>query len=263
MLGGEARRVIRYYDPVNPEYVIIAPEQFYKASYAQRTEQNWDKLRVQPSYDFSGGQALRHLNNQIVKVEIMVAAVGGGAAAVTFVVVAGTALVAGVAAETVVAGAADAAVAGTADAAAASSIHVANATIVNTVAASNAAAAGGTAGGAALADAAYLPAYRAAMAAAARSGAPRAAAGILATVFAVKNARAASASVSNTSAIRAVPIFDFRNTAGTLSASSMPQRSPFGAVESCSVGFPKAFALDTPVLFDGQPYYVIGQLTAK
>jgi hypothetical protein len=159
-------------------------------------------------------------------------------------------------------GATDAAIAGTADAAATSSIHVANAAIVNTVAASNAAAAGGTAGAVAAADAAYLPAYRAALAVA-RSGAPRAAAGILVMVFGVKNARAASASVSSTAAIRAVPLSDFRNTAGTLSATSMPQRSPFGAIESCSIGFPKAFALDTPVLFDGLPYYVIGQLTAR
>jgi hypothetical protein len=79
----------------------------------------------------------------------------------------------------------------------------------------------------------------------------------------VKDARADSRSVSSVSAIRAVPLADFRRMGGLPAASSTPRSPKLDAVGVCDAGFGKDFALGAPVTFDGQQYNVIGQLTAQ
>jgi hypothetical protein len=84
----ELPRAIRFYDPQNPEYVVIVPREFYWAWYKRQNDQMLEKMRVKPSYDMPGGQLVKNFRHQLFIIECVVA----GVAAVLIGVAAGAVL---------------------------------------------------------------------------------------------------------------------------------------------------------------------------
>ncbi len=111
-IRSELPKSIRLYDPDNPDYVIIVPDEFYKARYQQWTNKTWDKLRVKPRYDFPGGRALEGMKEAIFFAEMIIA---GVSAVVIVVAASAVVLPAGAAAATGAASAGGAAGAGGAE----------------------------------------------------------------------------------------------------------------------------------------------------
>jgi Domain of unknown function (DUF4157) len=251
-LKKEIRRGIPFYDPYNPEYVIIVPSEFYKARYEQWNDRQLDKFaRVKPSYDFGGGHEVLGARRLLFVVSAFVAGVGVGVVVLVpvSVALAPAAVGAGVATGVGAAATTGAVVETTAT----------TGIIVETgAAATTAASAGGAAAGV---DVAAVVARAAMAAPQVRNIAVGL--GVLMVLATVKDAQAASRSVSNVSAIRAVPLADFRRSGGSPAASSMPRNPKLDAVGVCDAGFGKDFALGGPVLFDGLRYNIIGQLTAR
>ena len=58
-IRAELPNKIRFYDPNNPNYVVIVPQEFEWEWYKQKNEKYWDKMRVEPSYDFPGGREVK------------------------------------------------------------------------------------------------------------------------------------------------------------------------------------------------------------
>ena len=233
-MRSELRRAVPSYDPSNPEYVIVVPEEIYGIRHklwdAEQMEKTWDKLRVKPSYDFPGGHEVLGARRLL----LVATGVAAGVAAVV-IIVAGSVVIAS-------AGAAAGAVATTATVAA------------ETTATAAAAVEGG--------EVVSLAAYRALVTARTVQNVAKAA-GVLFVLGTVSNAKAASPSVGNVSAIRAVPIADFHSIGGLPSASSAPRHSKLGDVGTCGVGFGKDFSVGARVLFDGMPYKVISQFSVQ
>jgi hypothetical protein len=226
-IRAELPRKVPSYDPAHPEYVIIAPREFYWARYRQRNQKWWDFIRVSPSYNMPGGREFQGMQRINWTILTFVAAVSAGV--YTVWIVAASPAIASAISSAAGAGAAGAGAAG-------------------------AGAAG--AGAAAEAEIVSLAAYRALTASpVARTLAK--AAGVLMVVGAVQNARAASPSI-RTSAIRVHPITDFQPVNGIPSAAGAPQPSDF--VYSAKTGSRKAFAVGATVHFASEPYVVIGQV---
>jgi hypothetical protein len=181
-------------------------------------------MRVKPSLDMPGGQYVKGVRKQVYFIADIVAGI-----AAVIIVVAAIAVIGAAAAP---------------------------------VAAEGAAAIGGGAAGAGGGEVVSLAAYKALLAAP-QVKTLAAAAGVLFVLGAVKNAQAASLSVAQVSAIRAVAVADFRPVAGLPSASTVfePRKSNF--IYTSETGSQKAFALGAQVLFDGKPHLIIGQFSAE
>jgi Domain of unknown function (DUF4157) len=221
----ELPNAVRFYDPEYPNYVVIIPQDYYRAWYKRRNDQMMEKMRVKPSYDMPGGQYVKSFRKQVYVISLIV----GAMAAVVIIVAAGAVL--GVAAAGAVA--------------------------------EGGVAIGGGAAGVGGGEVVSLAAYRAAMLAAPKVKALAAAAGVLLVLGAVKDAKAASFSVTQVSAIRAVAIWNFRPVAGLPSASSVFEPGKSNFIYTSETGSQKAFALGAPVLFDGKPHVIIGQISAE
>lgn len=125
-------------------------------------------------------------------------------------------------------------------------------------AAGGAAGAGGAASGGATVIS--LAAYKAALASPAVKAAAVAASALI-VIGTVKEARADEPKIDEVSAIRAVPVSDFKPRNGVQSASS--SKSPFGsAFEVCQDTTGK-FEIHTEVMFDGEPHYIIARVRAE
>lgn len=227
-IRAELPNAIRFFDPENPNHVIIVPQEFYRAWYKKRNDQMMEKMRVKPSYEMPGGQLVKNLRGQLFFISLVVA----GVAAVVIVVAGGVVLGA------VAAGSAAAEVA------------------VGTAAAGG----GGAAGGGA--EIISLAAYKA-MLAAPEVKALAAAAGVLLVLGTANDARAASVSISQVSAIRAVAVTEFRPVAGLPFATCAPGQGNSNSVYTAEMGSQKKLALGAQVLFDGKSYVIIGQISAK
>lgn len=221
-IHAELQKKIRSYDPDYPNYVIIVPQEFYWAWYKRRNERVLDKMRANPP--FLDG---RHPVGQFHIIAGSATLIAAAAIGVGGLIVA------------------------------ASTLTAASAAMAATVAGSTTAG-GAAAGGATVVS---LAAYKAMLATPAAK-VLAAAAGVLIVIGNVKDANAANHTISEVSAIRAVPVVDFQPVNGVQSASSAaaPRESGFVHTPESAKG---KFSLETRVLFDGKPHIVIGQISAK
>jgi len=136
--------------------------------------------------------------------------------------------------------------------------------LILSIPASAAAAGAGTAATGGGATITSLAAYRAAVLAAPRVKDLGRAAGILIVFGSVIDAQAANPAIGNVSAIRAVSLGDFEPVRGQgiQSATSLDSEQNVLSIQSCRT-FTKDFSVGKEVLFDGQPYVIIGQFSAK
>lgn len=89
-IRAELPNKIRFYDPNNPNYVVIVPQEFEWEWYKQKNEKYWDKMRVEPSYDFPGGREVKGIRRLLLVSSAFVA----GVAAVVILIAGGYALAA-------------------------------------------------------------------------------------------------------------------------------------------------------------------------
>jgi hypothetical protein len=249
MVRAQLPKTIRFFDPGNSNYVIIAPQEFYKLDYIkQKAARDWENQKVQSEYSRNRirPSTIPGLNPKNVATFIIAAAVVGS----LMVVSAGTLITAPAAVAVTEGAAVSAEVAG---------IEVIIAYESGAAGAgAGAAVAGGTAAATA-AEAATLAAYQAMLATPAAK-ALAATAGVVLVLGNVKNAQAAKPSIDQLTALKAVAVADFQPLAGGVqSASSTPNVNVFLTPEEAK----GKFGLGTRVLYDGKPHFIIAVFSAK
>lgn len=260
----EMRNKITVYDPKYPDYVVIAPQEFYSAWGKRKAEERnnviRDSYRLKPSYgDSPAGHYVRGVKQQLYYATLMIGGVSAG-----LVVVAASTVAAGVFASGVRASASAAAPPAAGGAGAAASAAAAP-----VVAAAEAA----PAVAAAEAEVIDMFAWKAAREVTKKAVEPAvqnaaAAAGVLLLFGFVNDARADTPTITQFGAIRAVAVADFfKDLSGVPGATSaFGPRLPGRSIYSVTYTPEKAkgkFNLGMSVLFDGKPHRIIAQFTAK
>ncbi len=251
-LRAELSNKINFYDPENSNYVIIVPQDFYHEWYKQKNARMMEKMRVKPSYDFPGGQAVKELRSRLHHVSKLLGVVAAGVIMVgaIAVIVVAPAAVAGAGAA--VSAGATAGTTATAGAGAVTSTIIVPAGIAAQVAASS------TAAGGAIAAAGTVEAALVALATAPATKAVVMAAGVLMIIGFSRKAQAATG--DQITAIRAVAVADFQPIGGIQSALSAGPPSSFFHTADTAKG---KFNIGTKVLFDRKPHFIIGQFSVS
>jgi hypothetical protein len=256
-------KAVPSYDPEYSNYVFIVPEDFYYEWHRQmrRSKPVEDYFRVQPSYDFPGGHAVKEMRSRLHHASLLL-----GVAALA-VMVAGTIVFVAVALPAA-AGAGAVATTGTAAGAsagtAAVSLPISSTIIVPAEIATGVAAAGGTAATTAAASGGVTAAMWA-LAAAPATKTVLATAGVLLVLGTVNNASAGTGQpdnpiVAKVSAFRAVAVDDFKPVGNTQVALSSGPPADFQHTPETAK---RKFDVGTKVLFDNVPHIIIGGFSAS
>jgi hypothetical protein len=255
MARAQLRKVIPFYDPGNSNYVIIAPWSFYKTDYSrQKADKMWEPLKVKLPYFLD----MRNHGVAAMRFTFIIIGIAAGAYGVGSIIAAAPVVATGTTAAEMEAmvlavntAAAKTAATGTAvvgyevgAAAAVQSSIVAPAAITAKL------AAGSTA----------MVAYHALLTA----PAVKAAAAVTGALLVLGNVKTAAAeglppAVDNVVTLRVVPVADFQDRGGVLSASSSFDENVYLTPEEAK----GKFNLGTKVLYDNKPHFVMGQVMVR